>query len=100
MAKKVDAVIESVRFKNGQIVLVRAYERRGFTFSDRVLLDRKTLVERLQSGMNLVTGSRQDLLASTFSLSKPVLLVKADEREYVSTSEHATRDELENVPFF
>ena len=39
MAKKVDVVIEAVRYKNGQIVLVRGYERRGFTFSDRILID-------------------------------------------------------------
>lgn len=100
MAKKIDGVIESVRYKNGQIVLVRAYERRGFTYSDRVLFDRKTLLEHLQNGRNFMTGSRQDLLASTFTLSKPVMIVKADNREYVATSESATRDELENVPFF
>lgn len=100
MAKKIDGVIESVRYKNGQIVLVRAYERRGFTFSDRVLLDRKTLLEHLQKGKNFVTGTRQDLLASTFDLAKPVMIVKADGREYVATNENATRDELENVPFF
>ena len=28
MTKKVDGVIEAVRYKNGQIVIVRAYERR------------------------------------------------------------------------
>ncbi|MBL8062957.1 MAG: hypothetical protein JNK32_08065 [Anaerolineales bacterium] len=100
MAKKIDGVIESVRYKNGQIVLVRAYERRGFTFSDRVLFDRKTLLEYLQSGKNFVTGTRQDLLASTFNLAKSVMIVKADDREYVTTRENATRDELENVPFF
>ncbi|MDP1779148.1 MAG: hypothetical protein Q8K73_02630, partial [Anaerolineales bacterium] len=50
MAKKIDGVIEAVRYKNGQITWVRAYERRGATFSDRVLLDRKTLLQRLQKG--------------------------------------------------
>jgi len=50
MTKKVDGVIEAVRYKNGQIVIVRAYERRGATFSDHVLLERKTLLERLQKG--------------------------------------------------
>ncbi|HMV28081.1 MAG TPA: hypothetical protein PKJ84_13010 [Anaerolineales bacterium] len=100
MAKKVDGVIEAVRYKNGQIVSVRGYERRGFTFSDRVLLDRKTLLERLQKGQQFVAGTRQDLLASTFTLSKPILLVKADDREYIATKENVTKDELENVPLF
>ena len=100
MAKKIDGVIEAVRYKNGQIVSVRGYERRGFTFSDRVLLDRKTLLERLQKGQQFVAGTRQDLMASTFTLSKPILLVKADDREYIATKENVTKDELENVPLF
>ena len=100
MAKKIDGVIEAVRYKNGQIVSVRGYERRGFTFSDRVLLDRKTLLERLQKGQQFVAGTRQDLLASTFTLSKPILLVKADDREYIATKDNVTKDELENVPLF
>ncbi|MBN8581259.1 MAG: hypothetical protein J0L96_11365 [Anaerolineae bacterium] len=100
MAKKIDGVIEAVRFKNGQIFSVRAYEKRGFTFSDRLVLDRKMLLERLQKGQAFIAGSRQDLMASTFNLSKPILLVKSDGREFIATSENATRDELENVPFF
>ena len=100
MAKQIDCVIEAVRYKNGQIAAVRGYERRGSTFSDRVMIDRKTLLERLQKGMQFVSGSRQNLMASTFSLSKPILLVKADDREYIATKEIATKDELENVPLF
>ncbi|MEY2817438.1 MAG: hypothetical protein RL275_901 [Chloroflexota bacterium] len=100
MAKQIDGVIEAVRYKNGQVMAVRGYERRGFTFSDRVVLDRKTLIERLQKGQKFVAGSRQDLMASTFTLSKPILLVKADDREYIATNENATKDELENVPLF
>ncbi len=100
MAKQIDGVIEAVRYKNGQVMAVRGYERRGFIFSDRVVLDRKTLIERLQKGQKFVAGSRQDLMASTFTLSKPILLVKADDREYIATNENATKDELENVPLF
>lgn len=100
MAKKIDGVIDAVRFKNGQIVAVRAYERRGFTFSDWLLIDRKSLVERLQKGGQFVAGTRQDLLASTFQLTKPILLIKSGDREHIATHENATRDELENVPFF
>lgn len=100
MAKKIDGVIESVRYKNGLIAAVRAYERRGATFSDRVVMDRKTLLERLQKGQQFVAGSRQELMASTFTLSKPILLVKADGREFIATKETASKDELENVPLF
>ena len=48
--KKFDGVIEAVHYsRGGQIDFVRAYERRGVTFSDRVLLNRKTLLERLSA---------------------------------------------------
>lgn len=100
MAKHIDGLIEAVRFKNGQIQLVRAYERRGFTFSDWVLLDRKALIERLKKGKKFVTGSRQEFLASTFHTQKPVILVKNNGQEYIATREDATHDELEHVPFF
>ncbi|MCX6059175.1 MAG: hypothetical protein NTW69_13600 [Chloroflexi bacterium] len=100
MNKKIDGVIEAVRYKNGQITMVRAYQRRGATFSDRVLVDRKTLLERLQKGEQYVTGAREELRASTFTLGKPVLILKQDNRELLSTSKNATRDELEKVPSF
>jgi hypothetical protein len=100
MAKPIDGVIEAVRYKNGQIIAVRAYERRGATYSDRLMIDRKTLLERLQKGQQFVAGSRQDLMASTFSLTKPIKLVKTEDREYIATAENAAKDELENVPLF
>ena len=100
MAKNYDGVIEAVRYKNGQISLVRLFERRGTTFSDHLLLDRKSLMERLQKGKQFVTGSWAELMASTFEVAKPVMLIKASDRELIATRENAERDELENVPFF
>ena len=100
MAKKIDGVIEAARYKNGQIVVVRAYERRGATFSDRVVLDRKTLLDRVQKGGQYVIGSREELHASTFKLGKPVLLVKQNDHDLLSTNTNATVDDLEEVPFF
>ena len=100
MAKKYDGVIEAVRYKNGQVSMVRAFERRGATFSDGLLLDRKTLLERLRKGQQFMTGSRTDLMASTFNIAKPVLLVKVEDSEWIATREDANRDELEKVPLF
>ncbi len=100
MTKKIDGVIEAVRYKNGQIMMVRAYERRGATFSDRVLLERKTLLERLQKGQQYITGAREELRASTFKLGKSVLIIKQDDRELLATRENATHDELDEVPAF
>ena len=50
MAKKYDGVIEAVHYKNGQIVVVRAFERRGAAFSDRVMIGRNELLDRLKDG--------------------------------------------------
>ena len=100
MSKKIDGVIEAVRYKNGQLMIVRAYERRGTTFSDCILLERKTLLDRLQKGQQYFTGSRQELHASTFKVGKPVLIVKLDDHELLATNKNATHDELEEVPVF
>ena len=100
MADKFDVVIEAVRYKNGQILTVRAYERRGATFSDHVLLDRKMIVDRIKNKKVFVTGQRKALLASTFEIGKSVKLIKQDDREVISTNDNTTRDELEGVPVF
>jgi hypothetical protein len=102
MAKKIDGVIEAVRYNpDGQIALVRAYERRGVTFSDRVLIDRKALLERLKSGKNFSTGQRKEFLASTFELGKPVKAVGNNGKEFLTTREDASQhDDLEGTPAF
>jgi uncharacterized protein YjhX (UPF0386 family) len=97
---KFDGVIEAVRYKGGKIEVVRAYERRGATFSDCVLLDRKTLMERLKQGKRFVTGQRKEFWASTFDVGKPVRLVGADDKLAVTTLAQADHDELEGVPAF
>jgi hypothetical protein len=100
MAKKIDGVIESVRYKNGQILMVRAYERRGATYSDRVLLERKALLERLQKGKHFVTGQREELKASTFKVGKALMLVSQNGREWISTRPDPSHDEIEEAPLF
>lgn len=100
MPIKPDGVLEAVRYKNGQLLMVRAYERRGATFSDRVLIERKALVERLQKGELFFLGSRENLRASTFNLGRAVLLSKKDGHEWIATRPDAARDELEGLPVF
>jgi uncharacterized protein YjhX (UPF0386 family) len=100
MAKPIDGIIEAVRYKNGQIVVVRAYERRGKTYSDCVLLDRKTLLERVQKGQQYVVGSREEFRASTFKTGKSVKVAKQGDREFLATRQDISRDELEEAPLF
>jgi uncharacterized protein YjhX (UPF0386 family) len=98
--QKFDGVIEAVRYKNGKIELVRCYERRGATFTDRVLLDRKTLLERLKAGKRFVTGQRREYLGSTFEVGKPVHAAGRDAKQVVTTLSDSEQDELEGVPAF
>lgn len=101
MAKpKIDGVIEAARYNpNGQINWVRAYLRRGPTYSDRILLDRQALVEQLKSGKTFMAGERVELMASTFKLGKAVRLLQKNGQEILVTGEaQASQDHLEGVP--
>jgi hypothetical protein len=97
---KVDGVIEAVRYKSSKIDVVRCYERRGATFSDHILLDRKALLERLMNGKHFVTGQRKEYMASTFEVGKPVNLAGIDGKQVVTTMPQDDHDELEGVPAF
>jgi len=93
---KYDGVIEAVRYApDGKITLTRVYERRGAAFSDRVLLDRPALVERLKKGLKFVTGQREIFLASTLKRPKRELL-----GENITTGKNGEHDLLEDVPLF
>jgi len=94
-SKKIDGVIEAVRYKNGQIAVVRVYERRGPTYTDIIHLDRKTLVHRLQEGKQYFTGRRENLMASTFSLGKQVQVIN----DFVTTHNDSLHDDIE-APVF
>ena len=100
MAKKFDGVIEAVHYKNGQIVTVRAYERRGAAFSDRVLIDRKELLERIKDGKKFVIGARKEFWAGTFDQTQTVHLVTRAGKDFIATRAEAEHDELESALIF
>lgn len=103
---KYDGVIQGVRYTNqGQVLWVRAYLRRGPTWSDHILLDRQALIQQLRSGKRFFTGQRVPLLASTFEISAPVRLLKKNSQEFLVTGDlpiagdqRAEKDCLEGVP--
>ena len=97
---RIDGVIEAVRYKGTKIEWVRAYERRGPTFSDRVLIDRPTLIARLKKGQRIVTGQRREFMASTFDVAKPVTPGGRNGDQVVTTTDQADHDRLEGVPLF
>ena len=97
---KFDGVIEAVHYApDGRVAWVRAYLRRGPTFSDRVLLDRDALVADLKSGKKYLAGKRIEFQASTFELASPINLTRRNGDEILVTGDRqADRDRLEGVP--
>jgi hypothetical protein len=101
MAKKFDGVIEAVRYKNGQIEIVRTFERRGAAFTDRIMLDRQEFLNRLKKGKKYFVGKRKEFLAGTFEVQdKPVQVVDRKGQEIIATRSEADHDELEQAPVF
>jgi hypothetical protein len=97
---KYDGIIQAVRYgEDGQILWVRAFLRRGSTWSDHVLIERHALIAQMKSGKHFVAGERIPLEASTFKNSAPMKLVQKDGSEILVAGEiEADRDCLEGVP--
>ncbi|MGE5224873.1 MAG: hypothetical protein ACM3PY_20760 [Omnitrophica WOR_2 bacterium] len=101
MAKeKLDGVVEAVHYSpDGKVAWVRAYERRGPTFSDRILLDRKGFIEKLKAGKKFFAGQRIPQEASTFDIFSPIRLIQRDGSEVIVTGDQRTDiDSLAGVP--
>lgn len=102
MAKpKYDLVIEAIHyFPDGGIEWVRGYERRGATYSDRILFSRNELVDRLHLGKKVYAGKRIPFLASTFEVFASVNLVEKNGEQVVRVGEMEVEngDRLKGVP--
>jgi hypothetical protein len=101
MAKpKYDGVIQAVRYDDqGQVLWVRGFLRRGPIWSDHIQIDRQELIDKINSGMRLMTGERIPYLGSTFETSNPVKVMKVDQQEILVTGDGAAKtDNLEGVP--
>ncbi|HKY79322.1 MAG TPA: hypothetical protein VI688_07680 [Anaerolineales bacterium] len=98
--KKLDGVIEAAHFNpDGKLAWVRAYERRGPTWSDVVLLDRDALVQRLRQGKRFYVGSRREFWASEFDLTLPVRLVENYRSAVLVTGRGGSQaDRLAGIP--
>jgi hypothetical protein len=78
---------------------VRAYDRRGSTFSERLLLDRDTLVHRLKHGKRYVSGKRVPYLGSTFEVGEDLQLAAHNGLDLLVVGQgHAEKDDLKGVP--
>ena len=96
---KIDAVVVGVRYQNdGRIDWVRAYERRGPTWSDWKLFKRQDLFTRLQAGEKWVAGERLQFQGGTFETGEPLRVVRAGGSDVVVVGPDRDRDELAGVP--
>ncbi|MDA1329804.1 MAG: hypothetical protein DWG76_00715 [Chloroflexi bacterium] len=98
--KKADGVVEAAHFdEEGRLMWVRAYERRGPTWSDVVLLDRAALVERLKAGKRFFAGKRKEFNASDFDLGERLWLNELRRGVALSVGKrHVRTDQLEALP--
>ena len=101
MAKpKYDGVVEAVHYQsNGRVEWVMAYQRRGATFSDHLMLSRQTLIDHLSAGKRYVVGRRLLYLGGTFEVSKPLRLLQKDGHKILVVGDlQVDQDRLEGVP--
>ena len=101
MAKqKFDGVVECVRYKStGEVDWVRAYERRGATFSDHVMIERETLIQKLKAGKKFVAGQRIPYMASSFNITDTLRVIEVSGNDILVTDDlQADQDHLEGVP--
>lgn len=78
-ARKVDVIVESVRYDPGgkRLALARGYQRRGYVWGDRVLFDRETLIELVKSKMQVFAGHPAQL-EGDFKVIAPIHLQGAN----------------------
>lgn len=100
MAKRVDGIVDAVRFSNeGEIEFVRVYKRRGAVFSDRILLSRGELIDQLRKRKRYFTGTRKPLMGTTFAVGEAVKLSGKKEATRVIVGNAASEsDSLPGVP--
>ncbi len=77
--KKFDTILLAVRYEPqaGRLAMARGIERRGAVWTDLKLLDRQTLLQRLQQGHRIATG-RQAELAGDLEITGSVRLDQAN----------------------
>jgi len=97
---KYDGIIQAVRYNDqGQVDWVRAFLRRGPTWSDYMILDRATLINQMKSGKRFAAGKRIPQMASTFEITAPIRLSQVDGQEVlVSGDIQADQDRLDGIP--
>ncbi len=98
--KMYDGVIVAVRYTPSQeIQEARMYLKRGFVYSDNVLVSRPELIEMLHKKKKIVSGRRVKLMATTFEDIQPVEILQQGSQEVITTrGTQKGHDHLEGIP--
>ncbi len=98
--KNYDGVVTAVRYTpEGQIDWVRAFERHGYVFSDRRMLTRQVLAERLKDGKRYFVGQRIPYQGNEFQLGQRIQLVQRSGGEVIVAGEaQGDGDHLAGTP--
>ncbi len=99
---KFDYLIEALHYSPyGELQNIRVFERRGPSFSDRLILSRAQLVDLMQAGKKVVAGKRQSYLASTFDVIDFVQLSGTKDTPVIVLGEEpASEDRLPGIPVY
>ena len=100
--KPYDGVVVAVRYSSqGEIERVRFFERHGFVFTDRMMVSRGDLVERLQNGKRLKTGVRLLYQGNDFEIKEDINLIEKNGSNVIVVGQTTSdRDTLGNLPIF
>ena len=99
---KFDYLVEAIHYSpSGELEKVRLYERRGPSFSDRVIITRDQLISYLLAGKKVAAGNRVSSLASTFNQTGVIQLSGPKEAPVlVMGGEIASNDSLSGIPVY
>ena len=97
--KPYDGVVTAVHYSpDGNIAWVRAFERHGFVFTDRMNLSREALIERLKEGKKFKTGVRKTYQGSDFEVDGDLQLIEKNGGYVITAGQAAEKDSLGNLP--
>ena len=98
--KPYDGVVVAVRYTpKGETDWVRAFERHGFVFTDRMMMGREELVERLKDGKVFKTGERLIYHGNDFDVKEDIHWIeKNGDGIIVAGQSSADRDSLGPLP--
>jgi hypothetical protein len=98
--KPYDGVVVAVRYTpQGEIDWVRAFERHGFVFTDRMMMGRDELIARLKDGKVFKTGERLVYQGNDFEVKEDIRWIeKNGDGVIVAGQDSADQDSLGQLP--